>query len=146
MGELKPCPCGTIPSKLLIQPNHSEKWMSVEGDCCGIWTIEFRANYSDGEELQRRAREAWNEAPRSSVNNTKEQKTMDNARANLSLKFDNINDLKSWRLTTPQFNRLLKVMYSHLHARRFADRENEYYFIGTPDDYADAISRCKYCA
>ncbi len=74
MVELKPCPCGVTPNNLHIYSNiFVGKLAWVSGTCCSEWSIEFRTNYSDGEELQNRAREAWNEAPRSSVNNTNEQ-------------------------------------------------------------------------
>jgi hypothetical protein len=38
----------------------------VSGYCCGEWNIEFRTNYAEhgSEEIMRRAREAWNAAPR----------------------------------------------------------------------------------
>ena len=72
MSELKPCPCGVTPNNLHIYFNiFVDKLAWVRGSCCGEWSIEFQTNY--GEELQNRAREAWNEAPRSSVNNTNEQ-------------------------------------------------------------------------
>ncbi len=74
MSELRPCPCGVTPNNLHIYLDGG-KWAWVYGTCCAEWSIEFRTNYSDGEELQKLARDAWNEAPRSSVNNTKEQKT-----------------------------------------------------------------------
>ena len=65
MGELKACPCGVTPTDLHIYSDiFVGKWAWVGGNCCGEWSIEFRTNYSDGEELQKRAREAWNEAPR----------------------------------------------------------------------------------
>ena len=66
--ELAVCPCGQIPEKLCIdglEPYRSRAMVS--GYCCGEWNIEFRTNYAahDSEEIMRRAREAWNAAPRS---------------------------------------------------------------------------------
>ena len=72
MSELKPCPCGVTPDNLHIYFNiFVDKLAWVSGTCCGEWSIEFQTNYGEG--LQNRAQEAWNEAPRSSVNNTNEQ-------------------------------------------------------------------------
>jgi alkanesulfonate monooxygenase SsuD/methylene tetrahydromethanopterin reductase-like flavin-dependent oxidoreductase (luciferase family) len=54
---------------------------------------------------------------------------------------------KAWRLTKAQYDNLLPVMRKNLLARRFADHEaydDEYSFIGTPDEYADALRRCAY--
>ena len=65
--ELAPCPCGQVPEKLCIQEaGQGSKWAMVSGYCCGDWHIEFRTNYAahDSEEIMRRAREAWNAAPR----------------------------------------------------------------------------------
>ena len=65
--ELAPCPCGEIPEKLCIEgAGLGRKHAMASGYCCGDWSIEFRTNYEphDSEEIMRRAREAWNAAPR----------------------------------------------------------------------------------
>lgn len=65
--ELAPCPCGEIPEKLCIEgAGLGRKHAMASGYCCGDWHIEFRTNYEphDSEEIMRRAREAWNAAPR----------------------------------------------------------------------------------
>jgi len=61
--ELKPCPCGKVPKKLLIGQRDSDIWTYVSGDCCGIWEVEFSAS----EECMKYAIEAWNDAPRQST-------------------------------------------------------------------------------
>jgi len=66
MGELKPCPCGKIPSELHIIGEDRQKWQYVSGGCCSTWEIEFRSFYNPtgSEELMELAIEAWNNAPR----------------------------------------------------------------------------------
>jgi len=65
--KLKPCPCGQIPSRLVISySGQGEKWAYVRGECCGIWEIEFRTQYNDlaSPECKALADKAWDEAPR----------------------------------------------------------------------------------
>lgn len=65
--EIKRCPCGMTPKKLIIMDaNQGGKWAQVSGDCCGYWEIEFHADYHalDSKECYERAVEWWNEAPR----------------------------------------------------------------------------------
>ena len=50
---------------------------------------------------------------------------------------------RSWRLSAAEYNNLLPVMRRHLLARRFEDAD-EYSFIGTPEEYADAQRRCAF--
>ena len=69
MTGLKPCPCGSTPGKVgAYCENAGGKWAFVIPDCCGEWHIEFRANYKEGDELQKLAENAWNTAPRASDN------------------------------------------------------------------------------
>lgn len=51
--------------------------------------------------------------------------------------------LNIWILTKEQYNNLLPAMRKHLLARRFTDCD-QYTFIGTPAEYADAMRRCAY--
>ena len=50
---------------------------------------------------------------------------------------------QSWRLSAAKYTNLLPVLRRHLLARRF-ETEDEYSFIGTPDEYADAQRRCAF--
>ncbi len=53
------------------------------------------------------------------------------------------NNAKSYLLTKAQYNNLLPAMRSHLHCRRFKDFD-EYHFIGSSEQYQDAMRRCAY--
>lgn len=68
MINLKKCPCGKTPTKLIVEPQESTcgKWGYVSGDCCGEWMIEFRLDYHeyDSIEATERAMLSWNCAPR----------------------------------------------------------------------------------
>jgi len=68
--ELAPCPCGQVPEKLIVDASEHARCALVSGYCCGEWAIGFRTNRSkfDSEENIRRAREAWNAAPRGNGN------------------------------------------------------------------------------
>ena len=68
--ELAPCPCGQIPEKLIVDDSGHARCALVAGYCCGEWAIGFRTNRSkfDSEENIRRARVAWNAAPRGNGN------------------------------------------------------------------------------
>ena len=64
---LAPCPCGkAVESLSIMEGEPSGKWAWVSGNCCGEWSIEFRAEYNalDSDDCKRLAREAWNRAPR----------------------------------------------------------------------------------
>jgi len=50
---------------------------------------------------------------------------------------------QSWRLSAAQYNNLLPVMRRHLLARRFKTAD-DYSFIGTREEYADAVRRCAF--
>lgn len=61
--KLEKCPCGQVPGGINIETQG--KYGTVAGSCCGEWTVEFRANYSqDKEAMLVKARTAWNTAPR----------------------------------------------------------------------------------
>ena len=62
--KLHRCPCGEWPDKVLIQGRPPTDWMTVGGDCCGIWEIPFESQHAVGDELQKIAETAWNVAPR----------------------------------------------------------------------------------
>ena len=65
MEVLSMCPCGQIPSALDLQENgQGGKYMLASPNCCGEWAIEFRANYTKGEEAMKLAISAWNAMPR----------------------------------------------------------------------------------
>lgn len=61
---LKPCPCGKIPTELSIDQSGT-KWAWTSGNCCGDWSLEFRAGYhTDLDELKKLAAARWNGAER----------------------------------------------------------------------------------
>lgn len=67
--ELKPCPCGETPTELLIDvdENQGYKYAHTYGDCCNEWSIEFRSQYKQGDELMSLAVQAWNDSPRAEL-------------------------------------------------------------------------------
>ena len=70
MKDLKPCPCGKTPKKLIISDaGQGGKWAYVGGDCCEDWEIEFRTDYYalDDPKCERLAIQCWNEAERGFV-------------------------------------------------------------------------------
>jgi len=61
--RLAACPCGKEPEGLNIEAKG--KYGTVMGSCCGEWSVEFLANYSqDKEAMLVKARAAWNAASR----------------------------------------------------------------------------------
>lgn len=66
MENLKKCPCGETPNKLLVMGMERARWAHVSGDCCGDWEIEFRNSYAKipSDESMALAVEAWNRAKR----------------------------------------------------------------------------------
>jgi len=70
MMKLKQCPCGQLPSSVIIQDGNTCKWAWVGGNCCGDWFTEFRTNYHGLEtpECKKLAEAAWNNAGRTEVN------------------------------------------------------------------------------
>lgn len=66
--QLKPCPCGELPTELTIgDAGQGGKYATVAGNCCGYWTIEFRTDYwlPNTPKCKARAMRVWNSAPRS---------------------------------------------------------------------------------
>lgn len=62
---LKPCPCGKTPLELHIaDTGQGGKYADVFGNCCGDWKIEFRQQYTSGNEAMELAIHAWNLASR----------------------------------------------------------------------------------
>ena len=65
--ELKPCPCGQTPTRLMVlAESRNPKWADCAPDCCDEWRVEFRNGYDDiaSEESYRKAVYAWNDATR----------------------------------------------------------------------------------
>jgi hypothetical protein len=65
--SLRPCPCGAVPQRLVIDAEGDRpKWARVHGGCCDDWSIEFRNSYHPigSAESQELAAQAWNEAAR----------------------------------------------------------------------------------
>lgn len=59
------CPCGEVPTDLIISMPRGSKIATVQGNCCAVWSMEFMAGFPKNEsDLQLRAMAAWNEAPR----------------------------------------------------------------------------------
>ena len=65
--NIKPCPCGKTPEKLIISEGSTHRWRYVSGDCgCG-WETEARIityNQPEGYDEYTDCVEAWNELPR----------------------------------------------------------------------------------
>lgn len=64
MTNLKKCPCGEVPERLVIVEGSTCKYAMVAGGCCNEWHIEFRTGYESGDKLMELATAAWNFAPR----------------------------------------------------------------------------------
>lgn len=66
MAELKICPCGKIPTALLIEEGSTTRWGYAYGDCCSDWMIEFRSvnNNPISKDSYDQAVEYWNDMPR----------------------------------------------------------------------------------
>jgi hypothetical protein len=59
------CPCGQVPTDLIISVPRNQKYGTVQGNCCAVWAMEFKAGFpKDEAELQLKAMDAWNDAPR----------------------------------------------------------------------------------
>lgn len=64
-AKFAPCPCGEVPTDLVITAPQRARYGSVQGNCCATWSMEFKIGFpKDQADLQLRAMEAWNEAPR----------------------------------------------------------------------------------
>lgn len=44
--KLKPCPCGKVPSKLILEEGATCKYAYCGGNCCGAWLVEFPTGYA----------------------------------------------------------------------------------------------------
>ena len=65
--DLKPCPCGKVPTALILDCQRQAKYGYAMGDCCNEWLIEFRNQYTtNSETTMARAVEGWNDTPRAS--------------------------------------------------------------------------------
>ena len=63
--KFAPCPCGQVPTDLMISIPKNQKYGTIQGNCCAVWAMEFKAGFPKDEvELQLRAMAAWNQAPR----------------------------------------------------------------------------------
>lgn len=63
--ELRPCPCGKVPTEIHINEGGSVKWAWASGNCCDEWHTEFRTFYTvEPDELMGYAVAGWNAAPR----------------------------------------------------------------------------------
>lgn len=67
--KLAPCPCGKTPQELTVTDS-THGMAFAYGACCNEWFIEFDAcnTYLGTMECYQLAREAWNNAPRSTQN------------------------------------------------------------------------------
>ena len=65
-NELKHCPCGKTPERLIIEPGLSCKYAWACGSCCNEWSVEFRTDYKEigSDACMALAVEAWNLNPR----------------------------------------------------------------------------------
>lgn len=65
LPPLRPCPCGQVPNRLILEMQRQAKYGNALGECCANWAVEFRNGFTaDQEESVVRATEAWNAAPR----------------------------------------------------------------------------------
>jgi hypothetical protein len=64
--ELKACPCGKIPTKLLLEETCAGKYANAFGDCCNEWIVEYRTHLYqfDSDESRDNAIKAWNQSTR----------------------------------------------------------------------------------
>ena len=67
--KLKPCFCGETPEQLSIQPidplnDGRSKYAYCFCGTCGEWSVEFRADYKNDDEMYDLAVKTWNNAPR----------------------------------------------------------------------------------
>lgn len=62
---LAPCPCGEVPTELLINLPKNSKYGHVAGNCCADWILEFKAGYPKNDNhLIAVATMAWDRGPR----------------------------------------------------------------------------------
>lgn len=61
----KACPCGAVPTDLIISIPQGSKYGTVAGNCCAIWAMEFKAGYPrDEKHAAQIGIDAWRDAPR----------------------------------------------------------------------------------
>jgi len=59
------CPCGEVPTDLIIAAPRGSKYGTVAGNCCAVWQMEFKVGYPKNEaEALKRGVDAWNAQPR----------------------------------------------------------------------------------
>lgn len=66
--QLKPCPCGEVPTRLYTSECGVYGAMTAHGDCCGDWSVgpfDSQGLYGGDVRLKALAVQAWNSAPRS---------------------------------------------------------------------------------
>lgn len=65
--DIKTCPCGFIPTGLIIEYGPDDNYAIVSGNCCNGWMVMFDVTglHIDGDEARYAALKAWNEARRS---------------------------------------------------------------------------------
>ena len=61
---LKPCPCGKVPSKLILCDDPDPSFMEVQGDCGCDWSTIYRVSVRGIDNNREKAIEVWNSAPR----------------------------------------------------------------------------------
>ena len=62
---LKKCPCGKVPSELVLYIQAGTLWTHVAGNCCYKWQVTADLALEDGPEKNMKiAIKAWNAAPR----------------------------------------------------------------------------------
>lgn len=62
------CPCGQVPTDIMINMPQGSKYGTVAGNCCGDWMLEFKAGYpKDNNHLIVLATNAWNSLSREGV-------------------------------------------------------------------------------
>lgn len=65
MSELRACPCGRVPTALVLHfDGPRPKWAWATGNCCDGWGVEFRNDYAEQEGAMPAAIDAWNGAGR----------------------------------------------------------------------------------
>ena len=81
--SLKPCPCGKVPTELVVVKS-SYKWSTAVPNCCGEWMYEFRVDGATAKGPKQSfvinnnthielANAAWNNMPRG--DNAQQEKT-----------------------------------------------------------------------
>lgn len=62
---LAPCPCGKVPSVLVVDVLPGGKYGTVTGNCCGEWSVEFRNGFEQNQDaVMEKGKQGWNDASR----------------------------------------------------------------------------------